>query len=300
MSGRIGLREERRRPLPGGTPCRRPRPPRRPRARARRAGRGGPRGGPGSSVERSTSARFAAATQRPSSRTSARRRPASRASPRRTAGCPRPPGDAGSDCQVAGRTTRARPSMSTCGLERRKAARARWCRVRLAARPTPGGRRADRGAPCTAGGSGRRALQSATCSTRSRKVGSPQWMSSNTTTRASGVRASRRTRSPQRTRAPRPVHCPRARSSRSASGPARRRPHGGASVSAIRWSATSGSSSERPRASETASSRGQYVFPPRRADIVPARRPRGPRDGQELLDKGGILPTPASPITVNR
>ena len=145
------------RPLPGGTPCRRPRPPRRPPARPsdRRSSR----------AERSaetvggtaTSARSRAAP--PSGRhhgPAARRRRASGASPRRTAGCP------SATCVIRERTSNgraddpSRPSMSGVASRPWRAARARSSSRSSCRHPRRGGRRADRGEPCTAAGSRRR------------------------------------------------------------------------------------------------------------------------------------------------
>ena len=134
------------------------------RARPGRAGRAAPPAAPGSSAAR-----------RPRRRPTRARAPAS---PRRRAGCPRPPRGSAR----AARDDAAELVEQLARSRRRRAARAGPSSRSACRRPSRAAVEQLRAAPCRAAGSARRGERSATCSTRSRNVSSPQWRSSKTQT----------------------------------------------------------------------------------------------------------------------
>ena len=120
----------------------------------------------------------------PAARPSRTRSPSSisiAASPRRTAGCPRRPRRSGRAISAGElRARRAGSPMSLRAVASASGSSDDGRRVPACRRPSPGVARAARAARCRGAGSAASRDQSARCSIRSRNVGSPQWMSSNT------------------------------------------------------------------------------------------------------------------------
>ena len=173
--------------------------------------------------------------QRPAPRPrgeAARRRSASRAAPRRTAGCPRRPRRCARPPRSAGSRGSSRFVHQLAGSRPGRAARAGSRSAFSLPPPQPGRASSSSGRAMQSSTIGASRARSATCSTRSRKVGSAHWRSSSTTTsgRGAGQRLeqpahrpedllARRRRRSRRGRSPRPA--PSAISSAFGSSPSR-------------------------------------------------------------------------------